>query len=264
MENTIFYFTGTGNSLKVSKDIAAKISGTNIVSIALSMDNITNLAPKGSVGFVFPVYYCGLPKLVVEFISAIDLSQADYIYTVATYGKAGGNAGCISQPKKILRNKNKKLNAAFYVKCIDNWVLSWWDVTKERQHSTVHKKALKKTERIATIVSAKKNYKDISITERTGKVMFGYNRFYKTVNISDKSFTYSGECNGCGLCSDVCPVDNIKKDNGRPIWKSESCQLCLACYHLCPRKCIEYSNKTKKKSRYKNPYIEISDLRRRK
>ena len=52
MTNTIFCFTGTGNSLKVAKDIAAGVENSSIVSIAASIDIITELAPQGAVGFL--------------------------------------------------------------------------------------------------------------------------------------------------------------------------------------------------------------------
>ena len=86
MPHTIFYFTGTGNSLKVAKDIAAGFEGASVIPIAANIEKATDLAPQGTVGFVFPVYYCGLPQIVYEFISLIDLSAASYAYVACTYG----------------------------------------------------------------------------------------------------------------------------------------------------------------------------------
>jgi len=262
MANTIFYFTGTGNSLYVAKNIAAGVKDSTLISMASSINSVSDLTPVGVVGFVFPVYYCGLPQLVREFISAIDLTHASYIYIACTYGKAGGNGGCISQTRKLLKTKGKTLNAAFYVKSVDNFILWTWDVPPSAKHPALHESARKKSENIAKIVSDKKTFFDKSISEYTGPVLFGYNRFIKTVNTNDKAFYYSDKCNSCGLCETVCPTNNVCLSNGLPSWKSEMCQRCLACLHLCPSACIQYGKITVKRHRYKNPHISLNELKR--
>jgi len=259
MSNTIFYFTGTGNSLKVAKDIAAEIDGTNIISMAANIGKVADFSPQGAVGFIFPVYYCGLPQLVQEFISCIDLSSASYIYIACTYGAMAGNAGCISQAQRLIKSKGKVLDAAFYVKCIDNFILWTWDITPAKKHDVIHKGANQKSKDIARIVIERRAHQDKSITEHIGPVVFGYNRFLKTVKANDKAFYWENTCNACGLCEKVCPTNNIDLV-ARPIWKSENCQRCLACLHLCPRACIQYGLVTTKRKRYKNPHITIDEL----
>ena len=64
MNHTIFYFTGTGNSLKNAQILAAKESDTTLVSMAKKLDRAGVEAPVGLVGFVFPVYFCGRPQRV--------------------------------------------------------------------------------------------------------------------------------------------------------------------------------------------------------
>ena len=270
MKNTIYYFTGTGNSLKVAKDIAAGVENSSVVSMARIVESTDEQNPNGAVGFVLPVYYCGLPRLVAEFISQIDLTNAEYIYLVSTYASDVGNAGCISQTKKILKNKGKILNAAFYVKHINNFQLRVWDnnpmfvleITPEQKHQALHESAYKKSKEIAEIVSSRKNHFDKSLMEYAGPVIFNYNHFYKTVNTNDKKFHSTDKCNSCGICTDVCPTNNMEMKDGRPVWKSKTCQRCLACLNLCPISAIEHGKETVKRRRYKNPYITINELKR--
>ena len=262
MANTIFYFTGTGNSLKVAKDIAAGVENSNIISIATNLESSSGFAPQGAVGFVFPVYYFGLPQIVREFISSVDLSHASHIYIVCTYGKTLGNGGCVSQTRKILKDKGTKLNSAFYVKSVDNFILWTWDVPPIERHTELHENARKTAEYIAKAVSDKGEHFDRSINEYIGPVLFGYNRFIKTVKTNDKAFNYSDKCTSCGLCADVCPTSNISLNDSYPTWKSETCQRCLACLHLCPTACIQYGKITKKRQRYRNPHVAIDELKR--
>ncbi len=263
MLNTIFYFTGTGNSLKAARDIAAGLQNVEVLSIAANAERISGIRPEGAVGFVFPVYYCGLPQIVHEYISAINLDQASYIWIACTYGSTAGNGGCISQTAKILKSRGKVLNAAFYVKTVDNFILWTWDIPPIDRHPKLHENARRKSEYIAQIVASKKNHYDWSMVEQIGPVIFRHKHFHNTVNDHDTSF-YSGKgCTSCGLCADVCPTHNIDISNNHPIWKSKTCQRCLACLHLCPAACIQYGKVTVKRHRYRNPYVTVNELRNR-
>ena len=262
MKNSIFYFTGTGNSLKVAKDIIKKTNETewNIISIAKNIVNSGTLDPENIIGFIYPVYYCGIPKIVVEFIENIDLSKVTYIFTVALYGANGGNGGCIHQFKNILTKKNKKLNAGFYIKTIDNFLLWGWDIPSEEKQCKINILTDRKINIISECILSKDEYFDISFMEYIGPIIFGYKRFIKNVNKSDKSFNIGSKCNSCGICKKVCPTYNIEINNGIPEWKSINCQKCLACLHLCPQKTIEHGKITVNKQRYKNKFIKLEEL----
>ena len=69
----------------------------------------------------------------------------------------------------------------------------------------------------------------------------------------------NGKCTGCAICQKICPVDNIKIENKQPIW-GKQCEQCMACIQWCPTQAIEYSDKTRKRKRYHNPEIKISDM----
>lgn len=260
MNHTIFYFTGTGNSLKVAQDIAANQKGTSLLSIAKCIDRVSDLLPDGKVGFVFPVYYCGLPQIVHEFIKKITLKKADYVYIVAVYAAVGGNGGCISQARRLLAEKEKRLNAGFYTRSVDNFIIWTWDVPVKEKQSTLLGKARKKAVEISQIVQAKKDYIEKSPVEHIGPAIFRYQHFLKTVNTTDQAFYSTTACTSCGLCAKVCPTNNLDCSTGKPKWKSETCQRCFACLHLCPVEAIQYGKVTVKRHRYKNPYISIEEL----
>ncbi len=258
MNKTIYYFSGTGNSLKIAKDISLALQYCEVVSISNAIMEVHKLKPKGIVGFVFPEYYYGLPQLVVEFLNAISLSDATYTFAVATYAKSAG--GCLSQITKLLKSKGKKLNSGFYVKMVDNFILWTWDVPPIDQHSLIHEQAQKHSVRIANSVNNSLEIIDNSSLEILGPILFGYSRFLKQVNTSDKAFFAAPTCNSCQICVNVCPTQNIVIENKKPKWQSQKCQKCLACLHLCPQKALQYGKTTMKRSRYKNPYISLKEL----
>ena len=263
MTNSLFYFTGTGNSLKVAKDIIEKTKELdwNIISIAKNIPNSGAFRPENIVGFVFPVYYCGIPKIVDEFMKNIDLSKASYIFVVALYAvTALGNGGCIHQSKNILSKKGNKLNAGFYIKTIDNFLLWGANIPSNEKQNKINILTDKKEGNIVKCILNKSEYFDRSFMEYIGPKIYGYKRFIKNVNKSDKSFNVGSKCNSCGVCIKVCPTYNIDLNNNKPEWKSKNCQKCLACLHLCPQKAIEHGKITINKNRYKNKYIKLEEL----
>ena len=91
MNNVVFYFSGTGNSLKVAKEISKELGNCEIIS----MSKTFNFSKKyDTIGFIYPNYFWGLPKKVIEFIENINLenNKNSYYYSIATYGGDLGNA----------------------------------------------------------------------------------------------------------------------------------------------------------------------------
>ena len=61
METTIYFFTGTGNSLQIAKTVAEKLEKCELIPIAKiwQEDNLESTSKR--VGFIFPLYYAGNP-----------------------------------------------------------------------------------------------------------------------------------------------------------------------------------------------------------
>jgi len=45
-------------------------------------------------------------------------------------------------------------------------------------------------------------------------------------------------CNQCGVCAEVCPVDAIKKEEGKYLINEDKCIGCMACVKACPNDVI--------------------------
>ena len=123
-KNIIFYFSGTGNSLKVSKDLAKEMQNCEIVSMGISKEY--NLQ-KGyeTIGFVYPTYFRGEPLKVREFISNLNLkNNADaYYYAITTCGKYDGNA--LVHIKDLLKRKKITLHYAKMLDMFSNYVVAY-------------------------------------------------------------------------------------------------------------------------------------------
>ncbi|NHJ22125.1 MAG: 4Fe-4S ferredoxin [Candidatus Lokiarchaeota archaeon] len=258
METTIYYFTGTGNSLKIAKSISEGLNDCELVPIAKIWEDDHLLSHSEKVGFVFPLYYAGLPKIVYDFLSKIDLAKTNYFFAVVTY--AGDiNTTPLNQINSILNDKSKSLSAGFYLLMPNNYVISY-DVHSESRQKEFFREAEKKIENIiTTIKQSETNLEEGFFDKRRVKSEKFNEDFRLNVHGTDKSFYSEDSCTSCEICVKVCPVNNIVMVENRPQWQHK-CQQCLACINFCPEECIQFGKKTLKTKRYHHPEIEVNDL----
>ena len=76
-----------------------------------------------SIGFVFPVYYVGLPLLVKEFVEKINILPETYCFAVTNYGRISGNT--LGMLENMLEKKGVKLSYADGVKMPGNYIVNY-------------------------------------------------------------------------------------------------------------------------------------------
>ena len=260
MESTIYFFTGTGNSLKVAKDLAEILGDCELIPIAKiwQKKNLASTAQK--VGFAFPLYYSGMPKIVYDFIEKIDVSSAEYIFAIVT--SAGDVTELpLQQANTLLNAKSapKSLNAGFLVTMPNNYIIGF-DIHPEKRQKEFFEKEKEQVKEISEIVKTKKgNLNQEIFTKKLSRAERFNAKFREDVNESDKNFYAEENCSSCGICENICPVNNITINDGVPEWHHK-CQQCLACINFCPEKAIQFGSGTLKTQRYHNPEITFDDI----
>ncbi len=250
----IFYFTGTGNSLYAAQNVATK-QGDKLISIAECLKNNTvdfTLRDDEKIGFVFPIYFWGLPTIVIDFISRLNFKNyiGQYLYTILV---CGGNIGDSDNSiKRKLMKKNYHLNTVFTLVMPDNYILAFNLLTPENQIQAILKKTDEKLVEINEIIS----HQEKNTTKIDKKLLAKLQTltsypFYK-YGRNTKPFFATDDCTGCGLCEQICPCQSIHLVNGKPSW-SQKCTQCLGCLHRCPVHAIQYGKKTIPIGRYVNP-----------
>lgn len=82
MKKVIYYFSGTGNSMRGAKVIAEELGDTEIIS--MRMDPHTVSAENAEIiGFVFPVYHWTMPAPAVRFVEQLKINPDAYIFVTA-------------------------------------------------------------------------------------------------------------------------------------------------------------------------------------
>ncbi|WP_238883853.1 EFR1 family ferrodoxin [Clostridium sp. YIM B02551] len=254
MSTTIYYFSGTGNSLKVSKAVKEGLGDATLIQITKENLSITKDISSDKIGFVFPVYFTGVPLMVKKFIENLEVNKSAYIFAIATFG--GTTTISLNQIEDILSKKGASLAAGFTVRMPGNYQVMYDAYSKEVQEERF--KAA--NEQVLKIVDSIKKNQHIKVKISGVKIAFG-RLAYKTFkpNNMDKNFWITEQCNGCSTCSKVCPASNIKMVEGKPEWQ-HNCEVCLACMQWCPQKSIQYKKNTLKRGRYHHPDIKVNEL----
>lgn len=259
MKTIIYYFTGTGNSLSAAKKIAGIIKDCELIPVA-SLKDTSDITPDAQrVGIIFPVYFAGLPVMVAEFSDRLNLQNTEYTFGLATLGGTGGKSA-LRQLDKILQGKNTKgLDAGFTVLMPSNYILMYNPPAEEKQNEI-----LTKADEMLNIIAEKiagLEKKKIPLPVLDSILhLAAYRRFASNVHKADEKFSVSNNCTSCGICAEICPAKNIEIIDSKPVWKHH-CEMCCACIHICPAGAIEAGPKTSIRNHYKNPSVEISELK---
>lgn len=245
----IFYFSGTGNSQYVAKVLgdATKETVVNITRDEMEKELEYNLKEGENLGFVFPIYWWGMPVLVEEFVRKmkVKLGVDNYIYGVSTYGLQPHNG--LKDLEKLLVKKGMYLDATYEVKMVDNYVVGY-DIAGKEKQEVIYSQARVKIDSIIHDVAERQHSKIGDIIGTTIKPIV--HSVYKHTD-HRKKFYVTEDCTGCGYCAKNCPCQAIVMENNKPVWK-ENCSFCLKCVHSCPKQAVQNGKGTKERSRYLN------------
>lgn len=270
MKPILYYFSGTGNTLVTTRKVANKIDG-KIVPIPI-YNKAETVEPEADIfGILFPVYYADLPIIVREFTNKLSKIEDKYIFTVCTYG---GSAGItFDSLDKIIKARGGKISLNYGIHLPQNAFNKPWANNKK-----IQAKLNVRIKKLVKYINNKKEgtySRDIIIRVLANSFTSKFQNMYKKelvkisgypidssmdilIHNADNSYKVNEDCNGCGICKRVCPVNNIEMVSDEPKWLNK-CENCLACYNFCPKKAIK-GGVVVKDYYYTHPDISYSDM----
>ncbi|NMD37666.1 MAG: 4Fe-4S binding protein [Christensenellaceae bacterium] len=246
----IVYFSGTGNSRHIAKNIA-NISQQSIVNMGELLKNGKSLPenPSNLYVFVAPMYAWKLPRVVENFIRRANFSKGSKAYFILTAGLASGNAN-----KGIYALCAEKGLECLGCACFTmpgNYIVLHIVPNPDKQKQMIAE-ADKAIKPLADAIAQAKPFDDVPAGPTgflSNTIIDSMNNLFYRFIFKDKKFCVNDNCISCGICEKACALNNIKLVEGKPKWLGK-CVHCMACISLCPKQAINYGKRTIKKRRY--------------
>lgn len=270
MKKVIYYFSGTGNSLRTAEVIAEKLGGAELIGARCDPGKVP-ASDADVIGFVCPVYEWDIPGKFRAFIKRLSVNPDAYIFMVTTYIAVLGKS--FETVEKLLSEKGAHLDYGRAVRCVASQCIAYPPFPPEKIMIPFMEKQMEKT---ADEIKRRmhRDYPRMSplTRRRFKKVMVPY---LAIEHEYDKGFYADDKCVGCGTCEKVCPNHNITMRDKRPVW-NHRCNACNACVVYCPVKSVQFETPEaykelgtvisrmlglpEKRKRYHNPNVKAKDM----
>lgn len=250
----ILYFSATGNSLAVAKNI-----GGELISIPQAIKNQQYEFSDDMIGFVFPTYCCYPPKMIRDFLSMAKL-DSEYKFAIATYGNPIGNGGDGSEMlefDKIARRYHHAFQYLNAILMVDNYIDHF--VIEKELAKIPSKKIEESISQIKSDLQNRRNY--VKNPGTAGKIITAFCKplvHKQDSGLTAKNFSADENCIGCGICTKVCPYGNISIRNGKPQF-GDHCLGCYACIHNCPKAAIHKKNE-RCHTRFRQESVSLNEI----
>ena len=276
----VFYFTATGNSLFVARQLSdspisipqelkkqREQSQTRLNSAESRVKKTEGQLKKekmvyeaDEIGIVCPDYAGAIPKIVQEFVAKATL-KAPYIFTIITYGNSPVNVA--EWWDEYCKGKSVVNNYVQPILMVDNY-LPVFDMNEQMK---IDKHVDESLARILEDIGERKN--QIAAAEM--------GMFNKDIlkRMQDQHFSMTVErllelkkdrCIECMTCQKVCPHKNFSLSDGGLQFAGD-CEYCLACVHNCPQKALTLKSQwpgapgeRNPEARYRHPDISLNDI----
>ena len=94
MKGRIYYFTGTGNSMRAARVIAQQLQNTDIISMRANPEKYP-AADCDVVGFIYPVYHWTMPAPAAAFTEGLEINPNAYVFVIAMPSSVGTSCFCL-------------------------------------------------------------------------------------------------------------------------------------------------------------------------
>lgn len=247
----ICYFTATGNSLYVARQIGD--DDAELLSIPHLMREGTPEVSDDAVGIVAPVYAGDMPKMVHRFLQQAHITTG-YLFFVYTFGFSES----VARPHAELAAREAGLELAYVnsIKMVDNYLPGF---EMDDQKANVGEK--KVDEHIAQVRAdiAARRRMTAKVGVKAKAAIAAMRPMAKSIvkDSAAQGYIVTDACVRCGICAKVCPADNITVTDH--VEFGDHCEVCYACLQNCPHNAIHLKGE-KSAARFRNEHVPLKDI----
>jgi len=262
MKIELKYFTGTGNSLKILETCKTIFTESgNTTKISEISENDKKLSVSDLIGFCFPVYAFGIPRICYKYLKGIKrFNKRQKVFILITAGDTDESGFAIKECEKILNKRNCEIIYSRVIQMPINWTTSPkppFPPSNEEAKEIIKKGQIQTQEIAREILSDIKRHHAFNYPERYSKIRFYWEYWaFKYLGVPNmwRLFKVYDSCNGCQLCAKICPTNSIRIIDKKPVW-SKTCEQCMRCVNFCPTESIYQiqGGDTRGKNKYHEP-----------
>ncbi|MDN5342576.1 EFR1 family ferrodoxin [Oceanotoga sp. DSM 15011] len=235
----IIYFSGTGNTKTLVDETISFFEEKDYTINKFKLENLKDVSflNEDDINCIaFPVAVHTTYPFVREFIEELPIGKFNFFVFTTLAGPYSG------VPKYIKNEFSKKGYNILGIKEItmpSNLVPKSID---ELKNNSIKTKAIDKLKDfLEKVINQNKDIPknkfltDMFIPVANSKWIWNFMQKFLKLHIDEN------ECINCGLCSRICPVSNIIKEDYPKIM--DNCQSCMRCISYCPKKAIKSGKK---------------------
>lgn len=243
----ILYFSGTGNSEYVAKRIC-KETGDEFISLFEKIRNhdFSEMHSERPWIIVVPTYAWRIPHIVQKWIESTVFTGNRAIYFIMTCGGSIGNAG--KYLEKLCKKKGLDYRGCMGIIMPENYIALFSTPTPENALQIINR-AEPVIDQAIALIKNNDMLPQMDISFQASMNSGIVNTLFYPLFVHAKKFYTTDACISCGKCVTVCPLNNVRMDNGKPAWGTD-CTHCMACICHCPKEAIEYGKHSQGLTRY--------------
>jgi len=273
----IYFFSGTGNTLFLVKELKQRIPDAVLIPIAALRYDSEVVPRSKKIGLCFPNHGGQIPAAMKLFLRKLKLKGDEYLFALVSSGGTGCNA--FETINKTVGKKNLRLSGEFLIN-VPSFNPKTDDASAfptDRQLEKFKKELPEKLDRISEAVKQSKRvaYSDAPqyrlpfiIEKFLAPLVLGI--VADSPSFLKDYFYVEPHCTGCGICETACQTGRVSILNRQPNWNERiPCYCCHACLAFCPCGAIQVKaklkwagSKTKENPRFKPQFANANDIGR--
>ena len=243
----ILYFSGTGNSKYVAQRMAEALNQSLLsMNDRIRSHDTSPVETDERLVIVTPTYAWRIPRVVSEWLGKTALTGAERIWFVMDCGSEIGNAAKYN--RQLAAQKQLQYMGTAQIIMPENYIAMFNAPRKEQARSIVEQ-AEPALQKVLAQLKAGQEFPPPRETLYDRLMSGPVNPVFYRFFVKADAFRATDACIGCGKCVELCPLNNIRLENGKPVW-GKNCTHCMACICYCPKEAIEYGKKSRGKPRY--------------
>ena len=259
MDILILYFSGTGNTHYIAKQIKDSLQNENAKCSAVETLPPERIKNYDTLIFGFPIYACKMPEFLKQFTDKFPLTKSKRIVLFSTFAYTPCNA--MKDATNYFEKRGFRVVFAKGVKMpgSDGLLLLKKGSHAAKKASQVNFKSIEQfvnDVKYATYSNSAEKAQSNFLFTPFGLVA---KLFIPIENPLKRAMFADEKCIHCGICEKVCPTNNIKVTESEVLFGNE-CVLCLRCVSQCPVEAIQIGKFTKGTVRWRGPSNDYNPL----